>query len=140
MSMRKFINDKSDPPSVKYLGDMHYTPQQSVRLVQVEQKPWITHNFGDRPAWMPLVGVMEELGELAHYFLKMAQGIRGTEKEHRAGIKDAVADIVIFLCDFCTSQGIDLEAEVLKTWKNVKKRDWKKDPKGGVTATKHNAD
>ena len=131
-----FMNDKSDPKKVKYLGNMLYEPQRSVRLVQVEQKPWVAHNFGDRPSWMPLVGVMEELGELAHHFLKMHQGIRGTKSEHMKAIKDAVADIVIFLCDFCSAHDIDLEKEVLKTWKQVKKRDWKKDKKKGVCATK----
>jgi NTP pyrophosphatase (non-canonical NTP hydrolase) len=105
--------------------------------VQKSQKPWVKHNFGNRPSWMPLIGVMEELGELAHAFLKKAQGIRGTAKEHDLAIKDAVADIVIFLCDFCSSQGIDLEREVIETWAKVKTRDWKKDKKMGVTATKH---
>ena len=99
--------------------------------VQKSQKPWVKHNFGNRPSWMPLIGVMEELGELAHAFLKKAQGIRGTAKEHDLAIKDAVADIVIFLCDFCSSQGIDLEREVIETWAKVKTRDWKKNPKKG---------
>ena len=109
----------------------------SLKEVQVSQKPWVKHNFGDRPSWMPLVGVMEELGELAHHFLKMAQGIRGTNAEHMAQIKDAVADIVIFLCDFCSAMDIDLEREVIETWAKVKERDWKRDKKLGVTATKH---
>jgi len=108
----------------------------SLKEVQVSQKPWVKRNFGNRPSWMPLVGVMEELGELAHHFLKMHQGIRGTKAEHMAQIKDAVADIVIFLCDFCSAHGIDLESEVITTWAKVKQRDWKKDPKNGVTATK----
>jgi NTP pyrophosphatase (non-canonical NTP hydrolase) len=98
-----------------------------LKKIQEEQKPWVKHNFGDRPTWMPLLGIMEELGELAHSFLKDAQGIRMSEN-HDAGMKDAVADIVIFLCDFCSGQGYDLESLVINTWAEVKKRDWKADP------------
>jgi NTP pyrophosphatase (non-canonical NTP hydrolase) len=76
---------------------------------------------------MPLLGIVEELGELAHSFLKDAQGIRQHEN-HEELMKDAVADIVIFLCDFCSAKEFDLESLVLKTWDEVKQRDWKKDP------------
>lgn len=41
-----------------------------LRKLQEEQKPWVKHNFGDRPSWMPLLGAVEELGELAHAHLK----------------------------------------------------------------------
>ena len=33
---------------------------------------------------------MEEVGELAHAYLKMEQGIRGNADEHTANMKDAV--------------------------------------------------
>lgn len=98
-----------------------------LRRVQDEQRPWVKHNFGDRPSWMPLLGVMEELGELAHAHLKREQGIR-TNEDHDAKARDAVADIVIFLADYCSATGIDLESVVLETWEQVKQRDWKADP------------
>ena len=101
-----------------------------LRKLQEEQKPWVKHNFGDRPAWMPILGIMEELGELAHAFLKRAQGIR-TNEDHSEDIKDAVADIVIFLSDFCSSEGIDFESVVQETWDKVKQRDWKNDSANG---------
>ena len=123
---------KVEIKQVKYLGSMHYQDQKSISKVQLEQIPWVQHNFGNRPAWMCILGLIEELGELSHSSLKRAQGIR-TSENHDDKIKDAVADIVIFLCDFCTSEGIDLEKEVLKTWNKVKKRDWKKDPTGKQT-------
>jgi hypothetical protein len=69
----------------------------------------VQHNFGDRPAWQTLLGVVEEVGELSHAHLKAAQGIRGTREQHHVAKIDAVADIVIFLADYCTAEGIDLE-------------------------------
>ena len=91
--------------------------------IQTEQPAWTKHNFGDRPAWMPLVGAVEELGELSHAFLKRAQNIR-MEEDHDADIKDALADTIIYLCDFASSQGIALSQEVSKTWDTVRLRDW----------------
>ena len=40
------------------------------RRLQDEQRPWVEHNFAGREPWKPLVGAMEELGELAHAHLK----------------------------------------------------------------------
>lgn len=100
--------------------------------IQDEQREWVRHNFGGRPAWMPLLGLQEELGELAHHFLKREQGIRVSE-DHNEGIRDSVADIVIFLLDFCSAEGICLEEEVVTTWPKVQARDWKKYPVNGKT-------
>lgn len=99
--------------------------------LQEEQKPWVKHNFGNRPSWYPLLGVVEELGELAHAHLKEEQGIRGTKAEHMEAKKDAVGDIVIFLADYCSAEGIDLQKAVDEAWSEVKKRDWKAHPKTG---------
>lgn len=99
--------------------------------LQEEQKDWIKHNFGDRPSWMPLLGAVEELGELAHAHLKQAQGIRVTEN-HFENKKDAVADIIIYLADYCSAEGINLHEVVENTWNEVKKRDWKKYPEKGL--------
>jgi NTP pyrophosphatase (non-canonical NTP hydrolase) len=96
--------------------------------VQEQQRDWVLHNFGERPVWMPVVGVAEEVGELSHAVLKRAQGIRGTKAEHDAAIRDALADIIIFCCDVASAEGFDLEAEVVTTWERVRKRDWKANP------------
>ena len=103
------------------------------KRLQAEIAIWEAHNFGDRPAWQPLLGLQEELGELSHAFLKRAQGIRGTPEKHTADIKDACADLIIFLCDFANAEGIDLETVVAETWAKVKERDWKKNPQNGMT-------
>lgn len=105
-----------------------------LKRLQVEQIPWVKHNFGERPSWMPLLGAMEELGELAHAHLKKAQGIR-TSEDHDANARDAVADIVIFLADYCSAQGYDFEQIVQETWDKVKQRDWKADSAKGSPAT-----
>ncbi len=97
--------------------------------IQEEMKPWLRHNFGDRPAWQPLLGLMEELGELSHAFLKREQGIR-TAEDHDAAIRDGVADILIYLMDFCNAEGINLATALRETWARVKQRDWKANPEG----------
>lgn len=81
--------------------------KDTLARVQEEQKAWVKHNFGDRLAWMPLMGAIEELGELAHAHLKEAQGIRNHEN-HTEKAKDAVADTVIYLSDYCSAMDINL--------------------------------
>ncbi len=97
-----------------------------IRLIQEDQRGWIAHNFGSRPSWQPLLGVQEEVGELSHAHLKEAQGIR-THEDHEEQAKDACADIVIFLMDYCSARGWDLVDLVEMTWDEVRKRDWKAD-------------
>lgn len=101
--------------------------QETLRRVQAEAVPWVKHNFGDRPSWQPLLGAQEELGELAHAHLKEIQGIR-TDEDHEAKAKDAVADIIIFLCDYASARGWDITDILGDTWEQVKQRDWKKNP------------
>ncbi|MAF43034.1 MAG: hypothetical protein CMI54_02530 [Parcubacteria group bacterium] len=98
--------------------------------LQEEQKNWSLYNFGKHPAYWPLLGAVEELGELAHAHLKEEQGIR-TEEDHVALAKDSIGDIIIFLADYCTVRGFDFEEIVQETWNMVKKRDWKKNPGKG---------
>ena len=78
----------------------------------------------------------EEVGELNHAYLKLSQGIRGSEEKHRESIEDAVGDILIFLVNFCSHLGIDVSTALQKTWNEVQKRDWVNNPdgpKGGDT-------
>lgn len=70
--------------------------------IQEDLKEWSENNFGsDRDPELPLLGIVEEVGELAHAQLKSIQKIRGTPEEHEEAKKDAVGDIVIFLLDWC---------------------------------------
>jgi hypothetical protein len=81
----------------------------AIRKVMKEQKAWSLHNFGPTTPENqsdPLIGVIEELGELAHAVLKKKQGIRGTPEEHNAAMFDAVGDMQIFLLDAMNRFGI----------------------------------
>jgi len=98
----------------------------SLARLQAEVDAWAQRNFGVRPAWQPLVGIMEELGELAHAHLKAAQGIRRDE-DHDAGARDAVGDIVIYVADYCNAAGYNLEEIVNETWAKVRQRDWREE-------------
>jgi NTP pyrophosphatase (non-canonical NTP hydrolase) len=66
-----------------------------------ERDEWVARNFppyeGQIPGNDSILGVMEELGELAHAHLKAKQGIRGTQAEHDAAAKDAIGDITVYL-------------------------------------------
>lgn len=100
--------------------------------IQSEVAEWSTRNFGQQPSVNPLLGVVEEVGELSHAYLKRQQGIRGTPEEHAAAIRDAVGDIVIFLCDFCAREGINLGNAVEDTWRKVSQRNWVKNSVSGL--------
>jgi NTP pyrophosphatase (non-canonical NTP hydrolase) len=76
------------------------------RVFQQEVDEWSRQNFGSSPAWQPLMGLLEEVGELAHAYLKRAQGIRGTKEEHDAAERDALGDIMVFLAHYCCRRGI----------------------------------
>lgn len=67
--------------------------------LQAEQAPWVKHNFGDRPSWMPLMGIAEELGELVE---------AGTARKAH-DMKDGIADTIIFMGDYFTAMGWDLQ-------------------------------
>lgn len=95
--------------------------------LQAELAPWVEHNFPDREPWQPLMGALEELGELAHAHLKSHQGIRGTAAEHDAAKRDAVGDAVVFLADYCNAHGYSLRECVEGAWEIASKRDWAAD-------------
>lgn len=92
--------------------------------LQQEIDEWSKENFPDRNHLHPLLGLQEELGELAHSVLKAEQGIRG-EENHRANERDAVGDIFIFLADHCNRRDIDLASVIMETWDKVKQRKWR---------------
>lgn len=103
----------------------------TIRKIQDEQKEWTKQNFGQQEYTDPFFGVVEEVGELAHGFLKLRQGIRGTEEELRGQIFDAIGDIEIYLMGVCNALGLDLEMVTEVTWTKVKLRNWKKNPTNG---------
>lgn len=96
--------------------------------LQLEVGNWSINNFGHQPSWRPLLGVQEEVGELSHAYLKRSQGIRKSTSDWQAEMEDAVADILIYLADFCSIECISMQRVVEETWEKVRQRDWKKNP------------
>jgi len=82
---------------------------------QEEVSAWSRHNFGEQTAERPLLGMIEELGELAHPVLKQAQGIRVNE-HRREQVIDAVGDLVIYSLDFCGRAGYDAAEAYQTAW------------------------
>lgn len=93
---------------------------------------WATYNFPAATADQQLLGVVEELGELAHAVLKSQQGIRGYSEEDTAEAQDAVGDLLIFLINFCNLNGWNVLNILRDTWDEVRERDWVKWPMNGV--------
>jgi NTP pyrophosphatase (non-canonical NTP hydrolase) len=89
--------------------------------IQQEQKEWSWENFGPQSPLLPLLGVVEELGELAHAVLKREQGIRKDEN-HLHNEKDAIGDVCIYLLDYCNRRGFNLLELINESWDEVCKR------------------
>lgn len=101
--------------------------------MQFEHRNWVDRNFGmNRDQDDPLLGLIEELGELSHSHLKLKQGIR-VEEDHETKGKDAVGDIFLYLMDYCNLKEWDLESIIIDTLKEVHKRDWLQNKKDGVS-------
>ena len=108
----------------------------SVRLLNIakmqrEHLEWSKRNFPDNQPWHPFVGMIEELCECAHAFLKTSQGIR-TNEDHKEQLYDSLGDIFIYMMDFANHQGIDLGECFVVTWDKVKQRDWHKNKENGA--------
>lgn len=100
--------------------------------LQGEVADWTHRNFPEPHEYKkPFMGLVEEVGELAHSLLKQEQGIRGDHDQHEIAAQDAVGDIVIYLCDLCHERGWDLQEIVEGTWSVVKRRNWQADAKRG---------
>lgn len=66
--------------------------------IQAELKVWTIYNFGKQESIIPILGMIEELGELTHAHLKELQGIR--KSDFLADKKDALADFTIYLLNW----------------------------------------
>lgn len=79
-----------------------HNANKSLQELQALVGNWSDYNFGSgrTTTYRSLYGIIEEFGELVHAQLKMEQGIRGTDDEHMAKIKDAVGDLVFYMMDY----------------------------------------
>lgn len=98
---------------------------------QRDQKAWSYRNFGRGKAYRSLLGLVEEVGELAHAHLKGEQRIRGSKNENFLKAVDAVGDVIIYLTDYCNRRGLSIEACLDMAWSEVRLRNWKKYPLTG---------
>lgn len=69
-----------------------------LKAIQAEQIVWSERNFGKQHARYPLIGILEELGELGVAF----------NKDDRPEVLDAVGDVGIYALDFCGKKGWSL--------------------------------
>lgn len=104
-----------------------------LRDLQFQHKAWVNHNFPGQKRHEPLLGLMEEVGELAHAHLKHDQAIRGLDDLPQATEKkiDAIGDIVIYLASYCNANGFDFARCVESTWEKVRMRDWQANSETG---------
>lgn len=95
----------------------------TLRQLQDELTPWVAHNFGDQPSWQPMFGIIEELGELSEACDRYREMTRLlTHKNHASvgprldaiknDIGDAIADIIVYMANFCGKVDFDLQAIV----------------------------
>ncbi len=68
-----------------------------------EHAEWCERNFENRD---PFAGMIEELGEFTHAYLKKSQGIRVGEK-HDENLIDACCDMAIFMADYCSTRELN---------------------------------
>jgi len=102
--------------------------------LQSKLREWLLYNFKDTTTECQFMGVVEEIGELAHAELKHKQGIRGWEdiEKTTSAIKDAVGDITIFLINYCNTKNINFSECLCTAIEEISKRDWVKNPETGV--------
>ena len=71
---------------------------KTLNEIQSELKVWTEYNFGKQTPEIPILGMIEELGELSHAILKEKQGIR--QSDFLADKKDAIADLTIYALNY----------------------------------------
>lgn len=94
---------------------MTYNLAVELNRLQAETKNWRDRNFPNQSSGDQLLGVIEEVGELSHSYLKGKQSIRGTHEEHYANAKDAVGDIMIYLMGYATKIDVYMSSAIART-------------------------
>jgi NTP pyrophosphatase (non-canonical NTP hydrolase) len=86
---------------------------------------WQLKNFGKPTEKLMRLGMIEEVGELAHAVLKSSQGIRGYNEDSVNAIIDACCDAVIFSVQCANAQNISPPIPVL--YQTLQAVDWQED-------------
>lgn len=105
-----------------------------IRHLQDEHREWVNRNFPGETKYGPLLGMTEELGELAHAHLKHEQKIRGmiNPTVANAAKADALGDLFIYAMSYCNQNDLDLETCIEEAWDEVRTRDWIAFPINGI--------
>lgn len=78
--------------------------------LQKEVSAWSLRNFGPQPAWQPMLGMVEELGE---FFAarELASGHTSDSQvaNFRLQMADAIADGAIYMVNLCTTAGLEFQ-------------------------------
>ena len=116
-------------------GDMHWEGIKGpIKQLQLRHRSWEFSNFPRHSPENCIFGMMEELGELTHAWLKHEQGIREYDEDKLEGeVEDAVGDIFFYMLALCNNVGLDFYQLLRSTAQIVWARDWIKFPKNGVS-------
>lgn len=79
----------------------------SLRVLQIEHARWELKNFGIQPQHRPVLGIVEELGELSEA-LDASMLPTGERPDVDPLIRDAIADTVIYMASLANILGCDL--------------------------------
>lgn len=112
---------------------VRYAPLGVLDELQKTMHMWRRHNFPEADAEQQFMGMVEELGELAHSRLKRIQNIRGEENLVEQEI-DAIGDLLIYAFGYCSYRSLSLGYCLQYAWEQVRDRDWVKYPNNGVDA------
>lgn len=107
---------------------------KGLQHIQFEVGEWSQNQFGQNMSQVTgeylysqpaLTGIVEEVGELNHVTICTHQGRRGYDQileriaKYKADRDDALANILIFMCDYAHREGTDLLALLNQTWDRV---------------------
>jgi NTP pyrophosphatase (non-canonical NTP hydrolase) len=127
------MTNETDRKAWSAVHDQDLDPRGFLTWLQAQHDAWESVNFptSRQNSMHSLVGVVEEVGELAHALLKKDQQIRGSAAEHDAEAKDAIGDIFIYMAGLCNKNGWNMESCIRKAWIEVANRDWTKNKQDG---------
>ena len=126
MTARPNFMDLSPVEILRLLHPNDAKSYNSLDIIQHMQNEWKDYCFPANTSIDQYLGVVEEVGELAHAILKTRQGIR-LDEDHQAQEIDAIGDIAIFLLGYCNDRGLNLMSIIETTWLEVYQRDWPKE-------------
>jgi NTP pyrophosphatase (non-canonical NTP hydrolase) len=100
--------------------------------LQGEMHAWQVNNFDEAAPYEMVMGLVHEIGKLAHAELLDVQDIKGSPSVRQSRIKDAVGDAAIYLLQYCSSRRLSLATVLEDTWAAVSRRNWKRYRNTGI--------